>query len=169
MAVAAVDSYLHRLVLQRASRVRKAGDLPNTLRRVSVDFGELAGLADTSIQARRGGTASRPWVHAKNALHRRLLQMTFQSAEQVATALSMSGIEKPWRKIGDEMKASVPDMQKRLNSVVHRRNEIVHESDVPRKARPRHLEFNPVDQTTVLADLDWIESLICAIDAVAQA
>jgi hypothetical protein len=49
MAVAAVDTYMHTLVLRRVSNVR--GALPKALRELDIDFEWLAYLADATVVA----------------------------------------------------------------------------------------------------------------------
>ena len=94
MAVAALDSYMHGIVLRRVADVRRRADLPKPLARLEVPFGELADLADASINAQRGGRDTRPWVQVKASLQRRLLKETFQSYDQVATAFAIAGVDK---------------------------------------------------------------------------
>lgn len=81
MAVAAVDSYMHGLVMRRIAEVRQHSDLPKPLARLEIPFSEIADLANTSIHAQRAGKRTRPWVQVKASLQRRLLKETFQSYE----------------------------------------------------------------------------------------
>lgn len=166
MAVAAIDSYMHAIVLRRISAVRKTSDLPKPLARLDIAFSDVAALADSSIEAQRAKRSSRPWVHVKNFLQQRLLQETFQSYDQVAIAMAMAGISKAPSKIATELGNTPLQLKTRLNALVHRRNQIVHEGDLKRKARPRRLQFNGVTHTDVVTDLDWVESLIEAIERV---
>ena len=110
---------------------------------------------------------SRPWVQVKNALHRKLLKMTFQSYEEVGTAMAMAGVSKGWRQVAKKIGCKADDIKSRLNDIVHRRNKIVHEGDLRRLQRPRVLKLNDIDGIKVSNDLDWLEQLIAGIDAVA--
>ncbi len=166
MAVAAIDSYMHAIVLNRVSRVRDKGELPKVLCRLEVRFEELASLADASIEARRGRRDARPWVQVKNVLQRRLLQMTFQSCEQVKTALALAGIEKGWSKVAKQLGEHPDTIKSRLDALVHRRNLIVHEGDVLRASRPRRIRFNEIAATATKADVDWTEGFLTAIEVV---
>jgi hypothetical protein len=168
MAVAAIDSYMHAIVLRRVSAVRGEGELPKVLRRLDVHFEELAALADASIEARRVKKDARPWVQVKNVLQRRLLQMTFQSCEQVKTALALAGIEKGWTKVAKELQQHPDTIKATLDALVHRRNQIVHEGDVKRASRPRKIRFNEIPSASAKADVDWAESFLAAIETVVQ-
>ena len=166
MAVTAVDSYMHWLVYRRISEIRKEGDLPKSLAKLDLPFTEMAALADATVRGRKDGKDTRPWVQVKNAMQKRLLKETFQSYEQLALAFSWAGVEKPWSRIATKLNAQADDIKSRLNSMVHRRNQIVHEGDITRASRPQKLKYNEVDHAQVVADVDWIESLIAAIEQV---
>lgn len=103
MAVTGIDSYMHWLVYQRLSDVRKQGDLPKSLAKIDLPFSELASLADTAIEGRKKNRVIRPWVQVKNAMQRRLLKETFQSYEQVGVALSLAGIDKGWSRTAEKL------------------------------------------------------------------
>ncbi len=166
MAVAAIDSYMHALVLRRIARVRKSADLPKALAQLELPFAEIAKLADTSIEGQRQGRKTRPWVQVKTALQLCLLKKTFQSFDQVATALAIAGVEKPWSKIATELGENVDNNKIWLNRLVQRRNQIVHEGDLKRASRPRHLKFNDIEQASAEQEVEWMEMLIDAIEKV---
>jgi len=168
MAVAAIDSYMHALVLRRIAAVRRSADLPKALARLEIPFSEIANLADASIRAQREERTSRPWVQVKSSLQERLLKETFQSYNQVATALSIAGVENGWSKITQELGETVEENKAWLNNLVHRRHQIVHEGDIKRASRPRRPQFNDIDQAGAEQEVDWVESLIKAIDIVVE-
>lgn len=166
MAVAAIDSYMHAVILRRIADVRKRADLPKALARQEIPFSEIADLADTSIDARHNNRLSRPWVQVKTSLQKRLLKETFQTSEQVANALAMAGVDKAWSKIAPELGEKPEDVKKRLDSLVHRRNQIVHEGDMKRASRPQRLKFNDIDHVKAQDSIDWVDTLIKAMDKV---
>ena len=159
---------MHALVLRRIAAVRRSADLPKALARVEIPFSEIASLADASIRAQRQERTSRPWVQVKSSLQERLLKQTFQNYNQVARALSIAGVENGWSKITQELGETVEQNQAWLNNLVHRRNQIVHEGDIKRASRPRRLQFNDIDQADAEQEVDWVESLINAIDIVVE-
>lgn len=171
MAVAAVDAYLHWLVFQRLSHVRREAELPGMLARLQMPFSDLATLADKMLDSRRGSKGSkkrpRPWVQVKNAVQKQLLKTTFQSSAQVETAFAMAGISKCWSRIADKMGEKTEDVKRRLDQLVHRRNQIVHEGDIMRASRPRKLRYNKVKQAPLEEDVDWVADFLSAMQAVA--
>ncbi len=125
MAVAALDTYMHRLVVSRAYLHE---DLPLKLADVTVRFGDLIDQADAAVIAHNEGRRSRPRVAAKRLLRERLLRETFQRPDRVTDALSMAGVPKAWSVIAAAM-AGAPkpeDLRSTLNALVERRNAIVH-------------------------------------------
>ena len=151
MSIAAIDSYMHWLVFRRLSEVRREGDLPKSLAKFSVPFADLASLADALIAARRAERDIRPWVQVKNAIQKELLKETFQSYEQVGGALALAGVEKGWSRTAARMGCTADAIKQRLNRLVHRRNQVVHEGDITRASRPQALSYNEIDHDEIFA------------------
>ncbi len=168
-AIAAIDTYMHWLILRRLSEVRYRAELPKSLARVVIPFSAFAKLADSAIAGQQNGKSIRPWVQVKNALQTQLLLETFQSYEQVANAFAIAGIDRAWSKIAAQLGGQPAEIKQRLNHLVHRRNQIAHEGDIARMSRPRNIYFNPVDHASIAADIDWIEGLLSAMQAVVAA
>ncbi len=166
MAITGIDAYMHWLVYRQISEVRKEGDLPKALAKLDIPFTEIAALADATLQGRKKKVNTRPWVQVKNAMQKRLLRETFQSYEQVGIAFSWAGIEKPWSRVADKMGVQADSIKSRLNLLVHRRNQIVHEGDITRASRPQKLKYNDVDHAQIVDDVNWIQSVIGAIENV---
>jgi len=168
-AVAAIDTYMHWLVFQRLLKVRYRSGIPKALARAEIPFSALATLANSAIEAQRNGSRIRPWVQVKNALQNQLLSQTFQSYDQVATAFALSGIDRAWPKVATQLGVQPSDIKQRLNHLVHRRNQIAHEGDIMRMSKPHNVRFNSIDHATVAADVNWVETLLNAMQAVVAA
>ena len=76
MAIAALDTYMHRLVV---TRVYEHEELPGGLAALTVGFGDLVAQAEASVKARQEGRDVRPKVQAKRVLRDRLLRETFHA------------------------------------------------------------------------------------------
>jgi hypothetical protein len=166
MAVAALDTYMHRLVLERAYTHER---LPKPLARLDIAFEDLLEQADeTGRAARRAPHNSRPRVGVKRQLRDRLLRETFQSFDAVSRALVMAGRSKDWQAIGAEMPTplSPNEIRERLNGIVMRRNQIVHEGDYARLEKPRDPRRNSVSHKQAESDISFVAALIDAIHAV---
>jgi hypothetical protein len=165
-AVTGIDAYMHWLVYRQISDLRREGDLPKSMAKLDIPFTELAALADATLQGRQQQIETRPWVQVKHSMQKRLLKETFQSYDQVATAFAWAGVEKSWSRVADKLGMQADAIKTRMNSLVDRRNQIVHEGDIARALRPRELKYNDIEHTQVIDDVNWVESLINAIEQV---
>jgi hypothetical protein len=166
MAVGALDTYMHSLVITRAYT---HGQLPGGLARLDVSFEALLAQADEAKEAaRKPSHKSRQRVGVKRQLRDRLLQETFQNSAGVSRALGMAGLGGKWKEIGQQMTPAMqPEAIKtRLDDIVMRRNQIVHEGDYERKERPRKAKLTPMTPNQATADIDFIAKLVDAIHAV---
>ena len=167
MAVAALDTYMHRLILERAY-VHDA--LPGSLAGLGMPFEELLSQADDAGRAaRRRPHYPRPRVTVKRLLRDRLLRETFQSYDDVARALGMAGLSGNWSTIGAEMTPPLQPkaLKQRLNTIVNRRNQIVHDGDYARLEKPQNAKCNSISIRDAQSDIDFVAGLIDAIHAVA--
>ncbi|MFI4990167.1 MAG: HEPN domain-containing protein [Solirubrobacterales bacterium] len=58
------------------------------------------------------------------------------------------------------------EIKTRLDEIVTRRNQIVHEGDYERKERPRRAKTTPISEKEARADIDFIAQLVDAIHGV---
>jgi hypothetical protein len=166
MAVAALDTYMHSLVVTRAYT---QWPLPGGLARLDIPFEALLAQADEAKDsARRKPHNSRPRVGGKRQLRDRLLRETFQTYDGVSTALGMAGLKGRWKEIGKQMSPEMEpiEIRERLDAIVRRRNQIVHEGDYERKERPRKAKTTPMTESEARADIDFITKLVDAIHGV---
>jgi len=166
MAVAALDTYLHRRVHESTAPGKH---LPAPLSNIRLNFGDMAELANASLAARRQNppVKDRPWVRVRNVLNDRLLKITFQSASEVADALAMIGISQGWKKIATELFVTDSGpIQEELNRIVRRRNQVVHEGDFKQLYRPHSLRRNQISHDEAETAIVWVELLINAMDKI---
>jgi len=164
LGVAALDAYMHSVVLRKINAIKK--NPPKSLRRLQLDFGDLADLTNLFIERQRTNSQSRPWVHAKEALRRRLTKETFQTYDQIASSLAMAGVQQGWSQICHHLHLTDAQVRNTLSRINHQRNKIVHEGDIVRLARPRSIKLERINPSQVRKDLRWIEALIHAIDQI---
>jgi hypothetical protein len=163
MAVSAIDTYMHRLIVDRAYGHEK---LPAGLARLDVPFERLLGQADEAAAAARAQPHnSRPRVGVKRDLRNRLLFETFQSFRGVSEALAMAGRPKNWADIGAAMTPmlTADAIRERLDSIVQRRNQIAHEGDYRRLERPQDNQRNSITHREAQDDVEFLARLIDAI------
>ena len=168
MAVGALDTYMHRLILERAYK-QPDKKLPGALAKLDLPFEHLLGWADEAGgAARRPPHNSRPRVAVKRQLRDRLLRETYQRFDDVSKALGMAGLAGKWDQIGAQLSPPMTPKQvrARLDAIVMRRNQIVHEGDYRRLERPRDSRRNSLHARQARADIDFVAQLIDAIHGV---
>lgn len=165
MAVAAVDTFMHAVVLSAVGSTA-ANQPGNALRAIDVTFGDLLDVVDKVVRARRERVVSRPRVQAKTVLHRRLLRVTYQSSEKIGQALAAAGVVEGWKKVAKELNERPTAVKEKLDHLVHRRNQVVHEGDLRRLVRPQRISFNRIKHRDVVAEVKWVRSLLDALDKV---
>jgi hypothetical protein len=166
MGIAALDTYMHRLIVHR---VYDHKTLPKGVANLTLNFSNALKQADESAAAARAAPRNiRPRVALKRMLRDRLLRDSFQNFEAVGDALAMAGLTKPWSKIGGQMTPPQKSVQirSRLNAIVRRRNQIAHEGDYERLDRPQNARTNPIAQAEASSNLDYLADLIDAIHSV---
>ncbi len=163
MGVAALDTYMHRLVVHRVYEHKK---LPNGIANLRMSFEHALEQADESnAVARAAPKKTRPRVALKRALRERLLRDSFQSFDSVSNALGMAGLKKQWQPIGANMTPvqTTDQIKERLNGIVRRRNQIAHEGDYVRLEKPQTARTNSITQAAADSDIAYLENLIDAI------
>jgi len=164
LAVAALDTYMHRLIMDRAFSHSK---LPGRLAETAIPFDRLLAETDASAKAARSKPFnSRPTTRTRTVLRDQLLKKTFQSPAEVDEALGMAGLSGNWKSIGEQMGMTKKQVEHRLSQIVRRRNWIVHEGDYERLDRPRGPNMNSLSQAEAGDDIDFLARLTAAIDSI---
>ena len=170
LSVSAFDRFNHDLVVKNVLGILRKPKTawPKALADFPVPLSAAEEAIEWSIKQRRppNPTQSRPRVKLKTRFRECLHEKTFQGFGQVGNALSMLGIADPWSKISSTLGEPTTEIEKRLNSIVHRRNQIAHEGDVEQASRPREVKLNPISAPDVREDLEWLGKLGEAISEV---
>jgi hypothetical protein len=97
-----------------------------------------------------------------------MLTKTFQSAEQVQTALSMIGITSAYGRLAAVITPAetATSIREHLDFLTHRRNVIVHEGDLARLMRPQSIKRGGITKAEVRTELDWIRGFTLAVDSI---
>ncbi|GAA3539023.1 hypothetical protein [Nocardioides daeguensis] len=162
MGVAGLDTWMH----WKIHRV-PLDALSQNLAEIAVPFANLVEMGERSVEARKQGVRDRPMVRARNALHAQLLRITFQSARDWQRGFNLLGVRSGFTAVGAAMVPSEAkaDIESRLNQLSHRRNQVVHEGDLMRQAKPRAIRHNDLEAAKVADDLLWIRRFLTAVDS----
>lgn len=91
-------------------------------------------------------------------LRRQFAKESFQSTRQIETSLAQIGITKIWTKLSSTLRQPAEDIKIKLDLLVRRRNQIVHEGDLD------HLHsIRDIDREDIDASLTFTKNLVNGI------
>ncbi|MFG2510312.1 hypothetical protein ACGFOW_32980 [Streptomyces rubiginosohelvolus] len=151
-AVAALDSYVHGVVLDRAVEILLGQTAPaRSSTRVGLHFNAVREIVGS------GNPIDRE-ITARTHIAQRLALETFQKPDDVGNAMAMVGINKVWTLA---FSSNIEQIKKSLGLIVARRNQIVHSCD----ADPLMIgEVTPISSQDALDAVDVVEKVVHAID-----
>jgi hypothetical protein len=169
-AVAALDRYCHEVLLSRIMKqTRKAeSKWPKELQKISIPLGKAkAAIKHAGVRKGKGGKIrSRPMNMIRHVLQEQFHRDTLQRPDDIARALSMIGVKGPWNECGKALNLPAEKVKQRLNTIIDRRNRIVHEGDIKRFRRGGNVTLNPITAVEIKADVEWLKKLVAAIDGI---
>lgn len=83
----------------------------------------------------------------ESSLRRQYAKESFQSSRQIENALAIIGITKIWTKLAPRLEQSPEDIKIRLDLLVRRRNQIVHEGDLDHLHALREINRDDLEQS----------------------
>jgi hypothetical protein len=165
--VSALDRYMHDLVVHYSwSLLSKTEQkIPKELKKLRIPV--LS--ARYAVDKIRGAAKARPGVLVKEAIRNQLhREFTFQKPDDVQKAALMLGVEDFWGKVAEAMPGALrkADVKENLRQIADRRNQIVHEADLVRKARAKSTTMREITLNTALNWASWMQDFVTAVDAV---
>lgn len=134
MMVSTIDTFVTELIINSIMYELRESRSVFDLKKIKID---LDIVAEADIETRYRNTLI--------GLRRQYAKETFQSSRQIENGLSTIGIQKIWKLLSDIMGQSGEDIKKKLDLLVYRRNQIVHEGDLDYLHILREIERNDVD------------------------
>ena len=119
MMVSAIDTSIHELIINAVMFEIREDKSIFTLSNIKV--GALAAKESNAVIRTR---------LIESDLRRQFAKESFQSSRQIESSLAQIGITKIWTKLSSTLKQSPEDVKIRLDLLVRRRNQIVHEGDL---------------------------------------
>lgn len=159
MAVSAFDSYVHQVTEEGMCEIllKKRAATPSYLKfRVSLDSFLERGIDPESVEGDR-------WL--RNEIHEIHSTKTFQRPDDVADALRLVTNKRLWIEVAGVLKDDPGNVKRRLDLIVVRRNQIVHEADLIYDPISPGRRW-PIDQAMTVKAVDFVESLVSAIHSV---
>jgi hypothetical protein len=165
--VSALDRYMHDIVVFHSWSLLTRPDkrIPKELKKLQIPV--LS--ARHAVDKVRSDATARPGVLVKEALREQLhREYTFQGPEDVQKAAHMLGVDDFWGKVAVAMPGTPKkdEVIKTLREIARRRNQIVHEADITRKARAKTITMRDISAKTAADWAAWMRSFVKAIDSV---
>ncbi|UWQ02592.1 hypothetical protein K3X44_04440 [Aliiroseovarius crassostreae] len=165
-SVSALDKYLHDTTLNRCFTLLRTSTsgLPKGLRKLELP----ASLAFEVQRTLKRDPKSRPGSKLKKELQRKLHLSTFQNAGGVSECMKLMGVADYWRKVADEFGEGMTSksIQDKLNDIVMRRHQIVHEADLERLISSNRFPLRKIDKDYAVDVLEFMERFVNATEKV---
>ena len=165
-AVSALDRYMHDLVVSKCWSFLNKPDkhIPKSLKELAVP----ALVTAKALKTLRGDSESRPGYLVKKAIQDVLHRDLYQGSAGIERCMGLMGEKKYWDRLSDKMPETMTskELRRRLNNIVTRRNQIVHEADLERKIKGRQDTLRPITRTQSYRAVSLIADLVSAIDEI---
>lgn len=152
--VAALDHYIHGIVLDRGVSILLGRTSPGASTRFGLPFNAVSEILNVT-------TESEAELTARKHLAQRLGLETYQKPDDIAKALSMVGVGKVWSEAFSDPGAA----KTRLNLVVNRRNMVVHQCDSD-PLMPG--QVTPLDYDDALNSISCVREIVDRIDPICR-
>ena len=118
MAVSAVDTLVHEIVINAIIYEFIERKNKFNINNIIIELNTFKAGDDIQLSLIEGN------------LRRQYAKQSFQSARQIEGALASVGIKKIWSRLSSSLGQSPEEIKLRINVIVRRRNQIVHEGDL---------------------------------------
>ena len=119
----------------------------------------------------RSDPTARPGSQIKLAIQNKLHGSTYQGTSGLDSCVKLMGVSNFWTDICNNLQDNPEpkDVQKRLNEIVHRRNKIVHEADLPRRISAQKIKFNEITHNDAKKYVKFIQDFVTSANEVFEA
>lgn len=168
LGVSALDRYLHERVVKKIVKSLRSSELLYAQEKLTIPATLAVRMTEDWRKASNAGKALRPANQLRISLQEALHLRTFQSWREIEEAFELIGVTGITGRLQTAYKiGAIKPIKAQLNALVQRRHRIVHEGDLVRHKRAGHSRVNPVTRKYVADSLDFIDSLVSKLDALA--
>lgn len=134
MIVSALDTLVHELIINAIIFELKEGQSAFNITGITIDISVIATPSgDNQLRI------------IESNLRRQYAKQSFQSSRQIEGALASVGIKKIWKKLEPRFNQTPEDIKTRLDLIVRRRNQIVHEGDLDQLHNLHEIERSDIE------------------------
>lgn len=167
--VSAIDRYVHERIIKTFVTAFRATELTKNQREFQVPATLAIDIVNRVHGARRDGLAIRPANEIRKAVQQVLHKRPFQSWREIEYGFSLIGCKDLGRALRTAHSLSSQDLEslkEQLNKIVARRNQIVHEGDLPRHQRGGQVYVQEIRRVWVQESLDFLADFAGKLEAV---
>lgn len=167
--VSAIDRYVHERIIKAFVTSFRASDLTKNQREFQVPATLAIDIVNRVHSARATGADIRPANEIRKAVQKTLHKRPFQSWREIEYGFSLIGCKDLGRALRSAhaiSPADVETMREKLNKVVARRNQIVHEGDLPRHQRGGQVYVQEIRRLWVEESLDFLKAFATKLEAI---
>jgi hypothetical protein len=165
--VSALDRYMHDVVITHSWSLltRAEPNIPKELKKLEIPI--LA--ARHAVDRLRKDKKARPGVLLKESLRDHMhKEYTFQRPDDVQKAAAMLGVKDFWGQVSAKMPGTPKKeaVMEQLRAIAARRNQIVHEADIVKKAKAKSVTMRDISAKTAAEWVTWMREFVGAVDSV---
>lgn len=166
--VSALDRYVHERVVKGIISALKASELNRRQQDFSIPAVLALQAADAVRRAAKDGQKARPANEVRNRIQTMLHLRPFQSWRQIEDAYELIGVTGLAGTLQQGYGVgNFKPIKDQLNTLVEKRNYIVHEGDLVRHQRGGVCRKNEISKRYVADSLDFLDGLVTQLEQVA--
>lgn len=157
-SVSAMDNFFHDSIVSWSWKILSYAedDVPSELKKISLPIL----VTKRVIEQLKREPDSRPSFKIKTEIQKLLHKQSFQSQNDIQRAFKMLDVDDCWGKLAVLMDLQKKEIFSELNSIVRRRNQIVHEADIMPKTKAKKITRRDISRAQVQNSLDFISKFV---------
>lgn len=167
--VSAIDRYVHERIVKAFVTAFRAKELTKHQREFQVPATLAIDIVNRVNSTRHAGQPVRPANEIRKAVQQVLHKRPFQSWREIEYGFSLIGFKDLGKSLKTTHHMSPTDLEalkERLGKIVARRNQIVHEGDLPRHQRGGQVYAQEIRRLWVQESLDFLNEFASKLEAV---
>lgn len=167
--VSAIDRYVHERVVKAFVNAFRSTALTKNQREFQVPATLAIDIVNRVHSARHAAQNIRPANEIRKVVQQTLHKRPFQSWREIEYGFSLIGVKDLGKTLRTTHAMSVDDLdalKNHLNKIVARRNQIVHEGDLPRHQRGGQVYVQDIRRLWVQESLDFLKGFAAKLEAI---
>lgn len=166
-SVSAMDRYVHERIVKGIVVAFSKPSLNRSQREFAIPAKLALQVAEALRRAHSEGRKVRPANEVRKKVQEILHKRSFQGWRDLEFGFELIGITGLNGRLQTAMGvADIGVIRDQLNTIVRRRNQIVHEGDLVRHERGGHARCQEISPAFVLASLDFMDTFVNALETV---